>query len=125
MKQINTNKAPKAVGPYSQAIKSGEFVFCAGQIGIDPKTGELVEGTENQTKQVLENLSAVLEAEELSLKNVVKSDIFITDMSDYSKVNEIYGQYFSSDPKPARVTVAVAALPKEALIEISCIASIE
>lgn len=122
MKEITTNKAPKAVGPYSQAINAGSFVFCSGQIGLDPQSGNLVEGIENQTKQVLENLSAVLAAEGLSLKDVVKSDIFITSIIDFTVVNEIYGRYFSSDPKPARTTVEVSNLPKGALIEISCIA---
>ena len=122
MKEITTNKAPKAVGPYSQAIIAGSFVFCSGQIGLDPQSGNLVEGIENQTKQVLENLSAVLTVENLSLKDVVKSDIFITSIVDFTVVNEIYSQYFSSDPKPARTTVEVSNLPKGALIEISCIA---
>lgn len=122
MKEITTNKAPKAVGPYSQAINAGSFVFCSGQIGLDPQSGDLAEGIENQTKQVLENLSAVLATEGLNLKDVVKSDIFITNIIDFTVVNEIYGRYFSSDPKPARTTVEVSNLPKGALIEISCIA---
>ncbi len=125
MKEIITNQAPKVVGPYSQAVATGSFVFCSGQIGIDPETNNLVEGIENQTKQVLKNLSAVLSATQLNLENVVRTDIFITNMEDYSKVNEIYSQFFSVNPKPARLTVEVSNLPKGALIEISCIACIE
>lgn len=123
--EIKTEKAPKAVGPYSQAIKSGDLIFCSGQIGINPIVGNLVDGgIEAQTEQVLKNLFAVLEAADLNFKNVVKTDIFITNMEDYSKVNKIYGEYFNTDPKPARVTVGVSSLPKGALIEISCIANI-
>lgn len=122
MNEITTDKAPKAVGPYSQAIVAGSFIFCSGQIGLDPQTGNLAEGIKNQTKQVLENLSAVLEAESLNFKDVVKSEIFITNIADFTIVNEIYSRYFVSDPKPSRITVEVSNLPKGALIEISCIA---
>lgn len=123
--KIETNKAPKAVGPYSQAVKAGDLVFCSGQIGIDPESGNLAEGgIEAQAEQVLKNLSAVLEATNLALENVIKTDIFITNMSDYPKVNEIYGKYFNTETKPARVTVGVSSLPKGALIEISFIAHI-
>src|SRR5882672_4196692 len=101
MKYINTEKAPKAVGPYSQAIVSNGFVFCSGQIGIDPKTNELVEGIEAQTHQVLKNLSAVLKAGNSSLDNVVKTTVYLADIKDYGKMNEIYGQYFT-EHKPAR-----------------------
>lgn len=114
-------KPPQVVGPYSQAIQAGKFIFCSGQIGIDPKTGKLVEGIENQTHQTLKNLQSVLEACEASFTDVVQVQIFLKSMADYTKVNEIYSSYFQKDP-PARAAVQVAALPKDALIEISCIA---
>lgn len=121
MKPIQTDKAPKAVGPYSQAIEHGDMIFCSGQIGIDPATGTLVEGIKNQTKQVMHNLEQVLMAAGSSLQNIVKTTIFLADMNDYVEVNEIYGSYFK-EAKPARSTVQVAKLPKDALIEIECIA---
>jgi 2-iminobutanoate/2-iminopropanoate deaminase len=120
-KIIATQKAPKAVGPYSQAIKAGDFIFCSGQIGISPASNELVEGIENQTKQVMKNLQAVLEESKATFENVVQVQIFLKDMNDYAKVNEIYGSYFQKDP-PARAAVQVASLPKDALVEIMCIA---
>lgn len=123
--KIETDKASKVVGPYSQAIKLGSLIFCSGQIGINPSTNNLVEGgIEEQTKQTLENLSEVLKAGGSNLENVVRVDIFITDMNEYLKVNELYGSYFDKEPKPARLTVEVSKLPKGALIEISCIAHI-
>ena len=126
LKQINTDQAPKVVGPYSQAIKIGDFLFCSGQIGINPKTNTLIEGgVEKEAEQTLKNLSVVLNAGGLGFKNVVRCDIFIKNIADFIKVNEIYGKYFSSDPKPARQTVEVSNLPKGALIEISCIAYFE
>lgn len=118
---VSTEKAPKALGPYSQALKVGNFVFCAGQIGIDPKTGRLKEGIEAQTKQVLENLKAVLQEAGSSLEKVVKTTIFLKNVEDFGRVNEIYAKYFSKN-KPARSTVEVSALPKGALIEIEAIA---
>ena len=121
MKYIHTEKAPKAVGPYSQAIVSGGFVFCSGQIGIDPKTNELAEGLEAQAHQVLRNITEVLHAAGSSPDLVVKTTIFIRDMSAFAKVNEIYGSYFT-DHKPARSTVEVSYLPKNALIEIEAVA---
>jgi 2-iminobutanoate/2-iminopropanoate deaminase len=121
MKYIQTEKAPKAVGPYSQAIVSNGFVFCSGQIGLDPKTNDLVEGLEEQTNQVLKNLSEVLKVANSSLEKVVKTTIYLSDINDYTKVNEIYGHYFSNH-RPARAAFAVAALPKGALIEIEAIA---
>ncbi len=121
IKSIHTEKAPKVVGPYSQAISIGDWIFCSGQIGIDPKSGELVHGIEKQTEQALENLEAVLKASESDVKSVLKTTIFITDMKNYATVNEIYGKIFK-DHKPARSTVAVAALPKDALVEIEAIA---
>jgi 2-iminobutanoate/2-iminopropanoate deaminase len=122
-KIVETNNAPKVVGPYSQAIVSGGFIFCSGQIGINPATGELVEGIENQTNQVVKNLQAVLVASGSDLEHVVKTTIFLKNMSDYGLVNTLYGEYFPSH-KPARSTVQVASLPKDALIEIEAVAEI-
>lgn len=119
---ITTDHAPAAVGPYSQAVRAGDFVFTAGQIGLDPATGQLVAGgLEAQTRQVLANLSAVLAAAGTSLDNVVKTTIFLTDLSAFKTVNSIYGQYFTGAP-PARSTVEVAALPLGALVEIEAVA---
>jgi 2-iminobutanoate/2-iminopropanoate deaminase len=115
---IISKTAPSPVGPYSQAIDTGDLVFCSGQIGTDPKTGELVEGIENQTKQVMENLKSVLAAANLDFSAVVKTDIFLSDLANYAKVNEIYGS-FLKEPYPARTTVEVSKLPREALVEIS------
>ncbi len=123
MKYILTDKAPKAVGPYSQAIVSNGLVFCSGQIGIDPKTNELVDGIEDQTRQVLKNLSEVLQANGSSLEQVVKTTVYLADIKDYVTMNEIYGQYFSKH-KPARAAFAVSHLPKDALIEIEVVAEI-
>jgi 2-iminobutanoate/2-iminopropanoate deaminase len=120
MKDINTNKAPKAVGPYSQAIAAGDFVFCSGQIGINPKTGVLAEGIEKQTKQGLENLKNVIEAAGAGLKNVVKTTIYLKNLADFEKVNKIYADFFE-EHRPARATVEVSALPKGALVEIEAI----
>ncbi len=121
MKYIHSDKAPKVVGPYSQAIEANGFIFCSGQIGIDPEAGALVEGIENQTKQVLNNLKQVLEEAGSGLEKVVKSTVYLSDINDYSKMNEIYGQYFT-DHKPARAAFAVAGLPLGALVEIEVIA---
>jgi 2-iminobutanoate/2-iminopropanoate deaminase len=119
---VNTSKAPKAIGPYSQAIKINNMVFLSGQIAIDPETQQFIDGNiETQTKRVLDNLKSVLEASGSSLENVVRTTIYLTDMNDFSKVNEIYASYFSSG-MPARSTVCVAALPKNAKIEIDAIA---
>jgi 2-iminobutanoate/2-iminopropanoate deaminase len=120
MKVINTNKAPKAIGPYSQAVAAGDFIFCSGQIGINPKTGVLVEGIEEQTTQVLENLKNVIEAAGAGLKNVVKTTIYLKNLVDFEKVNKIYQDFFG-EHRPARVTVEVSALPKGALVEIEAI----
>ncbi len=119
---VSTDKAPGAIGPYSQAIKTGGMLYCSGQIPIDPVTGEFVsnEITE-QTEQVLKNLSAVLEAGGSSLSNVVKTTVFLADMSDFAAMNEVYGRYFN-DNKPARATVQAARLPRDAKVEIECIA---
>jgi len=118
---VSTSNAPAALGPYSQGIKAGAFVFTAGQVGIDPSTGKLVEGLDGQTRQVLSNLQAILAAAGSSLDQVVKTTIFLQDMADFAKVNAIYGQAFTGTP-PARSTVQVAALPAGALIEIEAVA---
>ncbi len=123
-KVIQTEKAPKAIGPYSQAIQAGNFLFLSGQIPLDPKTGELVTGDIRQeTKQVLENLKGVLESEKLEMKDVVKVTIFLKDIGNFNQVNEVYATYFPSSP-PARSTVQVAKLPRDAEIEIEAIALI-
>ena len=120
---ISTEKAPGAIGPYSQAIKTGGMVFCSGQIPIDPATGEFVSNdVVEQTEQVLKNLSAVLDAAGTSLGNVVKTTVFLADMGDFAAMNEVYGRYFSEN-KPARATVQAARLPKDARVEIDCIAT--
>ncbi len=118
---IHTDKAPAAVGPYSQAIRVGNLVYTAGQIGLDPSSGTLQEGIEAQTHQVLSNLRAVLEAAGASLSTVVKTTIYLVDMADFALVNQIYGAYVSDAP-PARSTVAVASLPLGALVEIEAVA---
>lgn len=120
---ISTDKAPGAIGPYSQAIKTGGMVYCSGQIPIDPETGEFVSNDiTEQTEQVLKNLSAVLEAAGSGLGSVVKTTVFLADMSDFAAMNEIYGRYFSEN-KPARATVQAARLPRDAKVEIECIAT--
>ncbi len=121
-KIIRTDKAPKPVGPYSQAVEVDGFVFCSGQIAIDPSTDQLYNGPiEEQTKQVMENIKGVLEAAGLTFDDVVKTTILLTNMSDFNTVNEVYGRYFSAEP-PARSTFAVAALPKGVNVEIEVIA---
>ena len=119
---IHTEKAPKAIGPYSQAVHIGSMVYTAGQVGLDPATMELVPGgVEEQTRQVLSNLTNVLEAAGSSLSLVIKTTVFLKDMNDFAKMNAIYAEAFSENP-PARSTVAVAALPKGAQVEIEVIA---
>jgi 2-iminobutanoate/2-iminopropanoate deaminase len=119
---VQTDNAPKAIGPYQQAIKANGFIYTAGQIPIDPKTGNLVEGDISaQTRQVLENLKAVLEAGGSALDRVVKATVFLRNMADFAAMNEVYAQYLGS-AKPARSTVAVAELPRGALIEIDLVA---
>lgn len=119
---IATENAPGAIGPYSQAVKAGNMVFCSGQIPIDVSTGEFVsEDVAEQTRQVLKNLNAVLEAAGTSLNNVVKTTVFLADMNDFAAMNEVYAEFFSEN-KPARATVQAARLPKDARVEIECIA---
>lgn len=118
---INTNNAPGAIGPYSQGIVVGDFVYTSGQIPINPATGELENDIKVATKQSMENVKAILEAAGTSLENVVKTSIFLKDLNDFSIVNEIYGTYFKENP-PARSCVQVAKLPKDAVIEIEAIA---
>lgn len=119
---VMTANAPAPVGPYSQAIAAGGFVFCSGQIPLDPKTGALLDGSiEAQTKLVMDNLKAVLDAAGSSMDNIVKTTIFLTDLGDFAKVNGVYGSYFGGNP-PARSTVQVGALPKGARVEVECIA---
>ena len=124
MDKISTDKAPSAIGPYSQAVRAGQFVFCSGQIGIDPATGKLIGiDIESQARQVMQNLRGVLNAARLDLSHVVKTTIFLVNLGDFSSVNEIYGAEFG-EHKPARATVQVARLPLGALIEIECVAYI-
>jgi 2-iminobutanoate/2-iminopropanoate deaminase len=119
---IHTEKAPKAIGPYSQAIHIGDLVYTAGQVALDPATMELVSGgVEEQTRQVLANLTNVLEAAGTSMSKVVKTTVFLKTMDDFAKMNAVYAEVFSENP-PARTTVAVAGLPKNALVEIECVA---
>ncbi len=121
---ITTDNAPKAIGPYQQAIKVGEFIYTAGQIPIDPQTGDFVAGgIVEQTRQVLENLKAILEAGGSSLDRVVKATVFLKNMADFGAMNEVYAEYLGA-AKPARSTVAVAELPRGALIEIDLVATV-
>ena len=119
---IHTDHAPKAIGPYSQAIRAGDFVFCAGQAGLDPATGNLVSGgIEAETRRVLQNLAVVLKAAGTSLSRAVKTTVFLTNMNDFAKMNAIYAEFFPANP-PARSTVQVSRLPKDACVEIEVIA---
>jgi len=119
---VSTDRAPGAVGPYSQAIRTGNLVFASGQVALDPATGKLVDGgIEEQTRQVLANLSAVLEAAGTTLERVVRSTVYLTDLGDFERVNAIYAEWFSQAP-PARVCVEVSRLPKESRVEIDAIA---
>lgn len=118
---ISTEKAPPAIGPYSQAVKAGNLLFVAGQIGINPATGQLEEGIEAQTRQALLNLKAILEAAGASLENVVRVGVFLQDLKDFQAMNAVYSEFFPHSP-PARTTVQVAALPRNALVEIDAIA---
>lgn len=122
---VHSDKAPKALGPYSQAVQAGDYVFCAGQAGFDPATGRLVEGgIEAETRRVLQNLSAVLEQAGTSIQNAVKTTVFLTDMDEFKAMNAIYAEFFPSNP-PARSTVQVARLPGGARVEIEVIAIVK
>lgn len=121
-KIINTDKAPAAIGPYSQAVEVGGFVFASGQIPIDPASGNIPEGIEAQAKQALTNVKNLVEAAGLTMEDVVKTSVFIKDMNDFAKVNEIYSSFFTGN-YPARSCVEVARLPKDVLIEVEVIAA--
>jgi 2-iminobutanoate/2-iminopropanoate deaminase len=119
---VKTESAPAAIGPYSQAVRAGGFVFASGQIPTDPKTGQFVEGgVREQTEQVMRNLAAVLEAAGTGLDRVVKTTVFLADMDDFAAMNEVYGRYFAENP-PARATVQAARLPRDARVEIEVVA---
>ena len=120
VKEIHTKKAPEAIGPYSQAIQAGDFVYVSGQIGIDPTLGEVVEGIEAQTKQVMENLKAILAEADTNFSHVAKFTIYMNDMNNFSTVNDIYGSYLEK-PYPARATVEVSRLPKDVLVEMDVV----
>ena len=121
-KIISTKEAPGAIGPYSQAVRSGSVLFCSGQIPLDPKSGQIVPGEiDAQTRRVLDNIGALLKSEDITFDHVVKTTIFLTNLGDFQTVNEVYGSYFKQDP-PARSTIQVAALPKGANVEIEVIA---
>ena len=121
---VLTERGPKPIGPYSQAIKSGGFLFASGQVALDPRSNEFLPGDiRQQTERVLENVKAILEAGGANLHHVVKTTVFLKDMNDFAAMNEVYGKYFSAAP-PARSTVQVARLPKDALVEIEVIASL-
>ena len=126
MKEVNTEDAPAPVGPYSQAVAHGNLLFASGQIPLDPKTGKIVEGDiEAQTERVIANLSAVLEAANTSLEHVIRTTVYVTDLTLFGRINEVYARFFRGDPAPARATVQVAALPLGALVEIDAIASLD
>ena len=122
---VKTEKAPAAIGPYSQGIRSGGFLFCSGQIPLDPATGKMVEGgIKVQTERVLQNLEAVLTSGGASLRSVVKTTVYLVDLADFPEMNGVYGTFFPKEP-PARATVQVAKLPAGALVEIDAVASLE
>lgn len=123
LQSIVTNDAPKAIGPYSQGVMAGDFLFVSGQIPINPKTGTLLKGDiQAQTQQVLENIRAILNKAGLTMQHVVRTDVFLLDLKDFDAMNHVYETYFLAEPKPARQTVQVAGLPGGSRIEISCIA---
>jgi 2-iminobutanoate/2-iminopropanoate deaminase len=121
LKEVATTAAPAAIGPYSQAIEVDGFLFCSGQLGLDPVTGQLVDGIENQTERALLNLEAVLAAVGLTTADVVKTTVFLVDLGDFTRLNATYSRHFGQ-PAPARSTVQVAALPRNALVEIEAVA---
>lgn len=121
---VATDRAPRAIGPYSQAVRAGDLVFASGQIPIDPATGEFVAGgIAEQTEQILRNLTAVFEAAGVGLNQVVKTTVFLADMDDFTAMNEVYGRFFGEEP-PARATVQAARLPRDARVEIEAIATV-
>lgn len=123
MKVVNTNKAPKAIGPYSQAIEANGLIITSGQLPIDPVTGEFAPGgIKEQTRQSLTNAKAILEEAGIGLGNVMKTTVFLSDMNDFAAMNEVYAEFFS-EPFPARSAIAVKTLPKNALVEVECIAA--
>ena len=123
MKSVHTDNAPKEIGPYAQAVIAGNLVFCSGQIALNPATGELVAGgVREQTTQVFKNIKEVLKVSGVGFEAVASVAVYLRDMQDFKDMNEIYGGIFNTDPLPARITVAVSGLPKNALVEISCIA---
>jgi len=121
---ISTDKAPKAIGPYSQAVRAGGFLFTAGQIALDPATGQIVEGdVARQTERVMQNLKAIVEAAGSSLDRAVKATVYLKDMDEFAAMNEVYGRYFASNP-PARSTVEAARLPRDVRVEIDLIVAL-
>jgi len=120
-KIVHTDGAPQAIGPYSQAVQVGQFLFTSGQLGLDPQTGQFPEGVKEQAKQSLKNVQAILEEAGLTLNDVVKTTVFLKDMNDFADVNDIYASFFTT-PYPARSAVEVARLPKDARVEIEVIA---
>jgi 2-iminobutanoate/2-iminopropanoate deaminase len=122
---VSTDGAPEAIGPYSQGVRSGSFLFCSGQIPLDPSTGEIVkDDVEGQTRRCLENLAAVCEAAGGSLVEAVRCTVYLTDMNDFSRVNEVYGTFFEGADPPARVAIGVASLPKGADVEIDAVVAL-
>jgi 2-iminobutanoate/2-iminopropanoate deaminase len=122
---VSTDRAPAAIGPYSQGIRTGSLLFCSGQIPLDPSTGEIVkEDVEGQTRRCLENISAVCEAAGTSLSEAVRCTVYLADLGDFERVNEAYGEFFAGDDPPARVAVGVAALPRGADVEIDAIVAL-
>lgn len=123
LQKIVTEKAPAAIGPYSQAVKAGDFVYVSGQVPIDPATGALVPGdVVMQAEQVLKNIAVILDQAGLSMDRVVKAEVYLADIANFGAVNEVYARHFTAEPKPARQAMQVGALPLGALVEISCIA---
>jgi 2-iminobutanoate/2-iminopropanoate deaminase len=122
---VSTDEAPEAIGPYSQAIRSGSLLFCSGQIPLDPSTGEIVkEDVAGQARRCLQNLSAVCEAAGASLSQAVRCTVYLADMGDFARVNEVYGEFFEGQEEPARVAIGVAALPKGADVEVDAIVAL-
>ena len=122
---VSTDQAPEAIGPYSQGIRSGSLLFCSGQVPLDPSTGEIVkDDVEGQARRCLDNLEAVCQAAGTSLKNALRCTVYLTDMNDFARVNEVYGSFFDGAEPPARVAIGVAALPKGADVEVDAIVAL-